>query len=61
MNLEQSAQKHTVVFVKFVHNNLGLDGIIILVKPPIHYIVFATPHLRDTFSEKGSQTAAFFV
>ena len=46
------------VFVKFVHTYPQGYAIIITVKPPpIHYIVFATPHKKEenTFSEKDSR------
>jgi len=44
----------TLNFVKFVNTSFGEDAIIAIVKPPIHYIVFATPHKRNTFSKKAA-------
>jgi len=40
-------------FVKFVHTFWGTRGTIITVKtPPIHYIVFATPHKKKYLLQK---------
>jgi len=44
-----------------MHTDFETDVIIILVKPPIHYIVFATPHLRDTFSGKTAARLFFLL
>ena len=35
-----------------MHTYLGSYGILILVKPPIHYIVFATPHKKKYLLQK---------
>ena len=49
-------------FVKFVHTDLGVYDILNIVKtPPIHYIVFATPIRRNTFSKKDSVGCPFYV
>ena len=57
----KSAQKQTVDFVKFVHTYFEPDAIIIIVKPPNTLYSFCyTPFRRNTFSKKGSRTAAFF-
>ena len=48
----------------FVHTFFSACAIIIDVTPPIHYIVFATPHKkRNTFSEKriSSPGWSFFM
>ena len=55
------AQKQRGKFVKFVHTSSEDDAIINIVKPPIHYIVFATPHKRNTFSKKDGRSAVFFL
>ena len=51
----QNAQKAYATFVKFVHTLIGRDDTIINVKTPqyIIYIVFTTPHSKNTFSLKG--------
>ena len=51
----QSVQKACATFVKFVHTFEWENGTIINVKTPqyIIYIVFTTPHSKNTFSLKG--------
>ena len=49
-------------FVKFVHTFLLPHAIIYIVKtPPIHYIVFATPHKKKYLLRKGSLNGCLFT
>ena len=48
-------------FVKFVHTFLLPHAIIYIVKPPIHYIVFATPHKKKYLLQKKTAYSAVFL
>lgn len=45
---------------KFVHTYVQTSGIIILVKPPIHYIVFCYPHSKKYLLFRKEQPKGCF-
>ena len=57
----QYAQKRYAKYVKFVHTYFETCAIIIGVTPPIHYIVFATPHKKKYLLQKSQLPAGFFT
>ena len=51
-----------VIFVKFVHTFWWTHGTIYIVKPPpIHYIVFATPHKKKYLLQKSQLIPLAFL
>ena len=58
----QYAQKKRVNYLMFVQTYFGTCAIIILVTPPLQYIVFATPHKNEIPSpKKASYPAGLFT
>ena len=63
MKLYKIDKNECAIFVKFVHTFRGTHAIILYCKnPPIHYIVFATPHKKQEIPspKKDSITPAVF-